>query len=242
MTFPMSDARRHLFCAIDTDKATAALSLGARLADKVGGLKLGLEFFGAEGPAGVRAVAALGLPVFLDLKLHDIPNTVAKAVTALVPLRPFMMTIHTAGGLHMMTAAAEAAKDAAAKHGVPAPILVGVTVLTSLNGDDLAAVGVSTTPEAQVLRLATLARQAGLDGVVCSAAEIAPLRRALGSDFTLVVPGIRPKGADVGDQKRVMTPREAMAAGASFLVVGRPITGAPDPAAAADAIVAEMTS
>lgn len=236
----MSDARRHLFCAIDTDQASAALALGTRLKAKVGGLKLGLEFFSAQGPAGVRAVADLGLPVFLDLKLHDIPNTVAKAVVALVPLRPHMMTIHTGGGLQMMQAAAQAAQETAATLGVAAPLMVGVTVLTSLDGDDLKAVGVADAPETQVLRLTDLARRAGLDGVVCSAAELTALRQAQGDDFTLVVPGIRPAGASLGDQKRVMTPHQAMAAGASYLVVGRPITQAADPAAAAAAIVAEM--
>lgn len=237
----MTEARRHLYCALDTDQRSAALGLAQRLAGQVGGLKLGLEYFSAQGPAGVAAVAALGLPVFLDLKLHDIPNTVAKAVAALAPLRPHILTVHAGGGLAMMRAAAESAGEAAAKIGAQKPLVVGVTVLTSLDDDDLTAVGVSAQAQAQVLRLADLAHRSGLDGVVCSAAEIAALRRAQGSDFTLVVPGIRPAGTALGDQKRVMTPAAAMAAGAGILVVGRPITEAADPAAAAQAIVAEMT-
>ncbi len=233
--------RQRLFCALDTASLAAAQAQARLLRDAVGGLKVGLEFFAAEGPAGVRALADHGLPIFLDLKLHDIPNTVARAVAVLTPLSPFMLTVHAAGGPHMLRAAREAAAEAAAAAGVRRPLIIAVTVLTSLDEGDLTAVGVGDAPHAQVLRLAKLARDCGLDGVVSSAHEIAPLRQALGPDFVLVTPGIRPAGVAAGDQKRVTSPAEAVALGASFLVIGRPITEAADPKAAAEAIVAEMT-
>lgn len=237
----MTPAASHLYCALDTAEVAEARALALRLAGAVGGLKLGLEFFVAQGPAGVSAVVAdTGLPLFLDLKLHDIPNTVAGAVRAAVALQPAFLTLHAGGGPAMMRAAAEAAAEAAARRGVARPRLLGVTVLTSLDADDLAAVGRRGPVADQVRRLAALARAAGLDGVVCSPAEVAVLRADLGPDFVLMVPGIRPAGADVGDQKRVMTPRAARAAGADYLVIGRPITAAADPAAAARAIAAEL--
>jgi len=216
-----------VFVAIDTPDLQQALELARSLQGSVGGAKLGLEFFSAQGPEGVRKVAALGLPIFLDLKLHDIPNTVAKAVAALAPLEPAVMTVHAAGGKAMM----EAAKAAAA----PGTKVVGVTVLTSLDEADLGSIGVSGSPAAQVERLARLARSAGLDGIVCSGAEVAAARAAWPDGF-FVVPGVRPAGGDVGDQKRVVTPAQALDDGASILVIGRPITGASDPAAAARAI------
>lgn len=235
-----SRTRQRLFCALDTASLAAAQEQARALQQAVGGLKLGLEFFAAEGPAGVRALKSLGLPIFLDLKLHDIPNTVARAVAALTPLAPFMMTVHTAGGPQMLRAARQAADEAAAASGVKRPLIIGVTVLTSLDEHDLSAVGIGDAPHAQVLRLARLARDCGLDGVVSSAHEIAPLRQALGAEFLLVTPGIRPAGVAAGDQKRVTTPAEAVALGASYLVVGRPIADAADPKAAAEAIIAEM--
>jgi orotidine-5'-phosphate decarboxylase len=194
--------------------------------------KVGLEMFTACGPDCVREIADLGFNVFLDLKLHDIPNTVAGGIRAVLPLGVSIVNVHASGGQAMMRAAAEAAATAGASR----PKVIGVTVLTSLDADDLAAAGVNSTPAEQVVRLASLAKTSGLDGVVCSAHEIEPLRKALGHNFMLIVPGIRPAGADVGDQKRVMTPREAMQRGATVLVIGRPITGATDPAAAARAI------
>jgi orotidine-5'-phosphate decarboxylase len=229
-------ARNPVFCAVDTADLASALALGRALGPAVGGLKLGLEFFCAEGPAGVRAMAGLGRPIFLDLKLHDIPNTVARAVSALSPLGVGMVNVHAAGGPAMLKAAA----DAAAARGPCRPLVVAVTVLTSLDATDLAATGVSGAPQDQVLRLARLAKECGLDGVVCSAAELAALRAALGPDFLLVVPGLRPLGAAAGDQKRMATPAAARAAGADLLVIGRPITEASDPAAAARAIAAEL--
>ncbi len=217
-----------IFCALDTADLERAVTLARALDGAVGGLKIGKELFTAHGPAGVRKVAAAGLPLFLDLKFHDIPNTVGGAMAAACALRPFMVTVHAAGGAAMLRAAAKAAAAGASR-----PLVIAVTVLTSLDAADLAALGVTDTPEAQALRLARLARQAGLDGVVCSPREIAALRAALGPDFKLVVPGIRPAGAERGDQKRTMTPPEAVALGADYLVIGRPITEAADPAAAA---------
>jgi orotidine-5'-phosphate decarboxylase len=194
-------------------------------------VKLGLEFFSANGPAGVASVLELGLPVFLDLKLHDIPNTVAKAVEALGPLEPAVLTVHAAGGRAML----EAAKAAA---GTTTKV-VAVTVLTSLDEGDLHSIGVASEPREQVERLAELARSAGLDGIVCSGAEVAAAKAAWSGGY-FVVPGVRPAGADVSDQKRVVTPRQALDDGASMLVIGRPITGASDPAAAIRDIAATL--
>ena len=220
-----------VFVAIDTPDLGRARALADAVRPHVGGLKLGLEFFAANGPGGVRSVGELGLPIFLDLKLHDIPNTVAKAVKALRPLRPAVLTVHAAGGRAML----EAAKAAA----LPDTKVVAVTVLTSLDTGDLAAVGVGGGPEEQVARLARLTRSAGCDGIVCSGQEVATARAAW-PDGYFVVPGVRPAGGEPGDQKRVMTPRDALAAGASMLVIGRPITGAADPAEAARAIAASL--
>jgi orotidine-5'-phosphate decarboxylase len=205
-------------------------------------VKLGLEFFMANGAAGVATIGTLGLPVFLDLKFHDIPNTVASAIRAVAPLRPFITNVHAGGGRAMMLAARDAALDSAAKLGVAPPKLIAVTVLTSFTGSDLAEVGQPDDPLEQVRRLAELTRDCGLDGVVCSPKEIAILRRDLGPDFLLVTPGIRPDWAAAGDQKRIMTPAEAVRAGADYLVIGRPITGAADPAEAAQRIAAEIAA
>lgn len=225
-----------LFVALDTVDAGRALSLARGLAGLIGGVKLGKEFFTANGPAGVERVARAGLPVFLDLKFHDIPQTVAAAVTAAVALRPFMLTVHALGGAAMLRAAAGAAGAAGSER----PLLVAVTVLTSLDEGDISDLGLAGPVLDRVLALARLAQDCGLDGVVCSPLEAAVLRRELGPAFKLVVPGIRPAWAASGDQKRVMTPADALAAGADYLVIGRPITGADDPADAALRIAAEM--
>ncbi|MCH7956231.1 MAG: orotidine-5'-phosphate decarboxylase [Proteobacteria bacterium] len=225
-----------VFVALDTPDMDGALSLAGSLAGVVGGIKLGKAFFTANGPQGVRRAAAAGLPVFLDLKFHDIPNTVADAVRAALSLAPVMLTVHASGGAAMMRAAADAAGEA----GADRPLVLGVTVLTSLGADDLAATGLAGPVPDQVMRLARLAQASGLDGVVCSAREAAALRAECGADFKLVVPGIRPAGAAAGDQKRTATPAEAMAAGADYLVIGRPVTGAGDPAQAARAIIDEI--
>jgi orotidine-5'-phosphate decarboxylase len=217
-----------VYVALDTTDLEYALSLAGRIAPHIGGLKLGLEFFSAHGPDGVRAFADIGLPIFLDLKFHDIPNTVAGAVKAATRLGVSILNVHASGGAAMMKAAVEAARSVN-----PNTKVIAVTVLTSLNDAELMAVGQTPSAGEQVLRLAQLTKSCGLDGVVCSAHEISALRGALGDDFLLVVPGIRPAGSDIGDQRRVMGPGEAHAAGASILVVGRPITAAPDPLAAA---------
>jgi len=221
-----------IYVALDTPDLERAKTIATRVRNHVGGIKLGLEFFSANGRAGIREMAALDLPIFLDLKLHDIPNTVAKAVQALGPLEPAILTIHAAGGRAMM----EDAK-AAAPLGTK---VVAVTVLTSLDGNDLNAIGVTGgNPHAQVERLTSLAREAGLDGVVCSGEEVAAAKK-IWSDGFFVVPGVRPSNGQVGDQKRIVTPRQALDNGASILVVGRPITQAEDPDVAARAIEATL--
>lgn len=221
---------KRLIAAIDTADPARAAALIAAAAPHCGLVKLGLEAFCAHGPAVLDWAG--GAPVFLDLKLHDIPNTVAGAVRALLPRRPRMLTLHASGGGAMIGAAREAAEHA----GDARPLLLAVTVLTSLSADHLAEQGIAADAPAQVLRLARLALAAGADGLVCSAGEIAPLRDAFGGGPVLVVPGIRPQGSDAGDQARVATPEQAIAAGADYIVVGRPITGAADPGAAAASI------
>jgi orotidine-5'-phosphate decarboxylase len=212
-----------LFVAVDMPELDRALEIARAVRAHSGGVKLGLEFFCAQGPHGIRRVAELGLPIFLDLKLHDIPNTVAKAIRALAPLEPAILTVHAAGGQAML-AAAKAAAPSGTK-------VVAVTVLTSLDEADLACIGIASAPSDQVIRLAMLARDSGVDGIVCSGAEVASVR-GLWPEAFIVVPGVRPAGAEVADQKRVVTPREALESGASAIVIGRPITGAADPAQA----------
>jgi orotidine-5'-phosphate decarboxylase len=220
-----------IWVAIDTPDLERAQAIAKRVAKHVGGIKLGLEFFAANGRSGVHEMAKLRLPIFLDLKLHDIPNTVAKAVQALRPLDPAILTVHAAGGRAMM----EDAK-AAAPSGTK---VVGVTVLTSLDESDLAAAGVSGNPHDQVMRLTAAAREAGLDGVVCSGNEVTAAHK-LWPDGFFVVPGVRPANGEIGDQKRIVTPRQALDNGASILIVGRPITQAQDPDSAVRAIEATL--
>lgn len=220
-----------VYVALDTPDLDRALDLARQVRNHVGGVKIGLEFFCAQGAAGVRAVSGVGLPLFLDLKLHDIPNTVAKAVRSLAPLEPAILTVHAAGGRAMMEDA-KAAAPAATR-------VVGVTVMTSLDASDLESTGVDGGPAGQVERLTALAQAAGLDGVVCSGHEVAAARRKW-SDGFFVVPGIRPPAGEAADQKRVMSPADALGAGASILVIGRPITAATDPAAAARSIAATL--
>ncbi len=232
--------RDRIFVALDTPDIERAAALSKALLGAVGGVKIGKELFTAQGPDGVR-LAVGGAPLFLDLKFHDIPNTVAGAIRAAVHLRPAIVDVHASGGRAMMQAAAQAARETAEDLGIERPKVIAVTVLTSLDAGDLEAVGQRGPAEDQVLRLARLTQDSGLDGVVCSPREIAVLRETCGPDFLLVVPGIRPAWAASGDQKRVMTPEEAIAAGADHLVIGRPITGAEDPLAAAQKIAAELT-
>jgi orotidine-5'-phosphate decarboxylase len=220
-----------VYVALDTPDLAAALACAKAVAPHVGGIKLGMEFFYACGPEGVRRVTGeTGLPLFLDLKLHDIPNTVAGGLRSLMALKPSILNVHAQGGHTMMRHGVEAIKniDADCK-------LIAVTVLTSLDDADLDFIGLAGPASVAVARFADLARTAGLDGIVCSSHEVAQASAAW-RDGCFVVPGIRPAGTDNADQKRVMTPREALEAGASVLVIGRPITGAADPAAAAAAI------
>lgn len=225
-----------VFAALDTTDLDHAKSLARAVAPHVLGVKLGMEFFYAHGPAGARAVAG-ETPLFLDLKLHDIPNTVAGGLRAVLNhVRPRYINVHAGGGPEMLARAAEAVAEASNGE----TRILAVTVLTSLDGSDLAAIGQKGPPDEQVLRLAQLARQQCCHGVVCSPAEVAMLRREMGPDFDLVVPGIRPAGSDAQDQKRIMTPPDAVAAGATALVIGRPITGAADPGEAARAIAASL--
>jgi orotidine-5'-phosphate decarboxylase len=223
-----------LIVALDSADIGRVCGWAEVLRPHVGLFKLGLEFFLAHGAAGYRAVT--GAPIFLDLKLHDIPNTVAGAMRAVLPLRPRMVTVHAGGGAAMVNAAATAAASA----GADRPAVLAVTVLTSLSGADLQAMGVAGSPSEQVVRLGRLAVDSGADGLVCSPQEVSLLRQALGPAVMLVVPGIRPADAAQGDQARVMTPIEAIQAGADRIVIGRPITGAADPAEAAASILRSL--
>ena len=221
--------------ALDFPDGKAARALAGRLRGRCGWFKVGLELFVSEGPALVSAIAREGR-VFLDLKLHDIPNTVAGAVRAAARTGAAMINVHASGGPDMMIAAREAVAEGSGDR----PLLVAVTLLTSIGKEAMARLPFVGDPSAFVLRLAGLAAEAGLDGVVCSAEEVAAIRAARGPDFLTVVPGIRPAGADAADQKRIATPAAALSAGASILVVGRPVTRAASPEAAVEAIVEEM--
>ncbi len=220
-----------IYVAIDTADARRARKLITAVAPHVGGIKVGLQFFAANGPAGVRRLAEHGLPLFIDLKFHDIPNTVSRAVQSIGTLGPAIITVHAAGGKAMMIRAKKVAP--------PTTKVVAVTVLTSLSDRDLASTGVGETASLQVERLARLARSCGLDGIVCSALEVAAVK-AVWQDGFFVVPGIRPADTESGDQKRMGTPNAARRSGASILVIGRPITAAADPATAAAAIAATL--
>ena len=232
---PVAPAAR-IFVALDLVDLARARTLARALKGTIGGIKIGLELFSAGGIEAVAELKCLGLPLFLDLKLHDIPNTVARAVRALLPLEPAFVTLHASGGPAMLRAAAEAAQEA----GVSRPRLLAVTVLTSLDARDLAKVGQEGPVADQVLRLAALAQGAGIDGAVCSPQEVAALRAKCGAGFILMVPGIRPAWAAAGDQKRVTTPKEALSAGADYLVIGRPIVAAASPREAAERVAAEL--
>ncbi len=232
----MNDAR--IIVALDFPAAGPALALAERLDPALCKLKVGKELFTLAGPDLVRQLVTQGFDVFLDLKFHDIPNTVAQACKAAASLGVWMMNVHALGGRQMLEAAREALETAGGER----PRLIAVTILTSMGQADLAEIGLAGTPEDNVLRLAALTQAAGLDGVVCSSREVAALRQARGPDFTLVTPGIRPAGSDAGDQKRIMTPAEALRSGSDYLVIGRPITRADDPLAALQAIQAEIAA
>jgi len=225
-------ARERLIVALDVARASEAQALVERIGDAAGIYKVGLQLFTAEGPGMVRELVSSGRRIFLDLKLHDIPNTVSQAVKSAVELGAHMLTVHAAGGAAMLRAAAEAAGDRLN--------ILAVTVLTSLSDDDMQEIGVSGRVADQALRMAELAQNTGCHGVITSPREASLLRKALGEGFAIVTPGIRPAGAETHDQQRIATPAQAIGNGASHIVVGRPITHAPDPAAAAQAIISEM--
>jgi orotidine-5'-phosphate decarboxylase len=221
--------------ALDYPEAGRALAMADLLDPSACRVKVGEELFTASGPAIVENLMSKGFEVFLDLKFHDIPNTCAKAVAAAAGLGVWMVNVHASGGRRMMEAARNELDKCTHR-----PLLIGVTVLTSMDASDLADLGLQVTPEQQVLRLATLAKSSGLDGVVCSAQEVGLIRDGCGSDFLTVTPGIRPSWSDNQDQKRVMTPEEAVCAGVSYMVIGRPVTEADDPAAACARILASL--
>lgn len=231
----MEARKDRLIIALDVSSAAEARKIVSQVGESASTYKIGKQLFTAEGPQIVRDLIASGRKVFLDLKFHDIPNTVAGAVASAASLGVSMLTVHACGGSKMLRAAAEAAASSSAK-----PLVLAVTVLTSLTDADLQELGLPVGVADQVLRLAGIARNAGCTGIVASPHEAASIRRNLGEGFAIVTPGIRPTGSDVGDQARVLTPADAFRAGATHIVVGRPITGAPDPAAATRRILADI--
>ena len=233
--------RNPIIVALDVPSAESALKLAELVAPAVGAFKIGKELFVSAGPDIVKRVRDTGAAVFLDLKFHDIPNTVAKAIASATRLDVQMTTIHTSGGSEMMRAAEKSAQDTAKTIGLPAPLVLGVTVLTSSTNETLAELGIEADTEKQVLRLAQLAVKSGLRGLVCSPLEIIALRKILPAHVQLVTPGIRTGAEKADDQKRTLTPREAMDAGASWLVIGRPIYAAENPRAAAEKILSSLS-
>jgi orotidine-5'-phosphate decarboxylase len=234
-------ARNPIIAALDVPTAEAALELAQKIAPVVGGFKIGSELFTAAGPDIVRRIRATGAAVFLDLKFHDIPNTVAAAVASAVRLDVQMLTVHASGGADMLKAAEQAAQETAWELGHAPPLVLGVTVLTSLDSQALSQIGFDPNVSRQVRRLANMATQGGLRGLVCSPLEVAELRQMLTAGVQLVTPGVRPETHPADDQKRTLTPREAVAAGANWLVIGRPIYAAPDPRIAAEKILESLT-
>lgn len=232
----MTDSPR-ILVAMDFDNQQACLEMASRLDPALCRLKVGKELFTAAGPQVVEALMGKGFDVFLDLKFHDIPNTTAKAVKAAAELGVWMVNVHASGGERMMAAA----RNELDKRSGNVPLLIAVTVLTSMEASDLAQIGIAREPREQVLHLASLAKQSGMDGVVCSAQEASMLSTQLGSDFCLVTPGIRPADAAADDQRRIVTPADAIAAGSHYLVIGRPITQAPDPVAACQSIAVSIS-
>jgi len=230
------DPRERLIVALDVSSSAAARQIVTAVGESASIYKVGMQLYTAEGPPVVRDLIASGHRVFLDLKYHDIPNTVAAAVKEAAALKVSMLTVHSSGGSKMLRAATDAARSN------PALITLAVTVLTSMAGSDLEEIGISAEMTLQVLRLARMAIDCGCQGIVSSAREVSDLRRALGDEIAIVTPGVRPAGASHGDQARVVTPAQAIAAGASHIVIGRPITEAPNPSAAARAILDEMTA
>ncbi len=234
-------AKDRIILALDVPTREAALALAEKVKDRVGGFKIGMELYNACGPAILKEFQALGAKVFVDLKFHDIPNTVASASRVLTRLNAWMFNVHASGGREMMEEAVKAARAEAEALGRPQPVLLAVTVLTSMDLTQLREVGVAAaTVEEQVVKLAKMAQECGLNGVVCSPREAAAIRKACGENFILVTPGIRPAWSAAGDQKRITTPKDALKLGSTYMVIGRPIAKAGDPAAAAQKIIDEL--
>ena len=233
------DSKKKIIVALDTIDTNEALEL-IKLIPNVGAFKLGLEYFCANGPKGIRKISETGIKIFLDLKFHDIPNTVAGAIKASLDLEPFMMTVHLSGGYNMLHRTMEEVKEYCSKKSLKKPLILGVSVLTSIDNNDFSSLGIIGNVEDQVIRLAKLAERASLDGLVCSAKELKVVKKETGKNLILVTPGIRPAGGEVNDQKRIMTPSQAINDGADFLVIGRPITGVNDPKKALHNISLDM--
>jgi len=228
-----------IICALDTSNFLVAQKITRKLRNHLGGIKVGKEFFTAHGPDGIKKISKEGLPIFLDLKFHDIPNTVAKAISNIVRLKPSMITIHATGGAEMIKAAVRANKIIAKKNNIKRPYILAVTVLTSLDKSDMVSLGSEKNIQTLTLRLAKLAKRNGADGIICSPKELKILRFKLGKNFKIVVPGIRPNRKKNDDQKRTMTPKQALDLGADYVVIGRPITESDNPVLAVKKIINE---
>jgi orotidine-5'-phosphate decarboxylase len=233
------NSKKKIIVAIDTIDTNEALKI-TKLIPDVGAFKLGLEYFCANGPKGISKISETGVKIFLDLKFHDIPNTVAGAIRASLNLEPYMMTVHLSGGYNMLHRTMEEVREYCSKKSLKRPLILGVSVLTSIDNSDFSALGIKGKIEDQVVRLAKLAEYAGLDGLVCSAKELKIVKREAGKNLILVTPGIRPAGGEVNDQKRILTPAQAIKDGANFLVIGRPITSVDDPQEALNNISLEI--
>ena len=233
------NSKKKIIVAIDTIDTNEALKI-TKLIPDVGAFKLGLEYFCANGPKGISKISETGVKIFLDLKFHDIPNTVAGAIRASLNLEPYMMTVHLSGGYNMLDRTMEEVKEYCSKKSLKRPLILGVSVLTSIDNNDFSSLGIKGKVEDQVVRLAKLAENSGLDGLVCSAKELKIVKRQVGKSLILVTPGIRPAGGEVNDQKRILTPAQAIKDGANFLVIGRPITSVDDPQEALNNISLEI--
>lgn len=233
------DSKKKIIVALDTTDISQALAL-TKLIPDVGAFKLGLEYFCANGPEGIIKISETGIKIFLDLKFHDIPNTVAGAIKASLNMEPYMMTVHLSGGYNMLHRTMEEVKEYCAKNSLKIPLILGVSVLTSIDDNDFTSLGLIGKVEDQVIRLAKLAKDADLDGMVCSAKELKIVKKKMGQNLILVTPGIRPAGGIMNDQKRITTPSQAVSDGADFLVIGRPITEAIDPVRALNNISLEI--
>ena len=235
----MSNFKKQIIVAIDTINLKQALNI-SKSVKGVGAVKLGLEFFCANGPQGISTISETGAKIFLDLKFHDIPNTVIGAIRAILKLKPYMITVHLSGGFNMLSESIKTVEKLCSEAKISKPMILGVSVLTSIDEDDFSSLGISGTVEEQVKRLADLAIRSRLDGLVCSAKELKMIKEYVKDDLLLVTPGIRPSGGNVNDQKRIVTPSTAIKDGADFLVIGRPITDEENPKVALDKICSEI--